>query len=157
MRISDWSSDVCSSDLSSHGRKCSDEGVGAHLVARRVAQICGIGVRQMATRPGRPLIDAARGKTGLMERVDIGLARCRETDGDAVARWGLAVAGREDQERGLVLAVEHDVIAKRAEVRDTEWPERGIVESRRLRQIAGTETCVRSEEHTSELQSLMRI
>src|SRR3546814_3698572 len=47
------------------------------------------------------------------------------------------------QERGLVLAVEHDVIAKRAEVRDTEWPERGIVESRRLRQIAGTETCVR--------------
>src|SRR3546814_18634155 len=37
----------------------------------------------------------------------------------------------------------HDVIAKRAEVRDTEWPERGIVESRRLRQIAGTETCVR--------------
>src|SRR3546814_12984537 len=36
-----------------------------------------------------------------------------------------------------------DVIAKRAEVRDTEWPERGIVESRRLRQIAGTETCVR--------------
>src|SRR3546814_658796 len=97
----------------------------------------------MATRPGCPLIDAARGKTGLMERVDIGLARCRETDGDAVARWGLAVAGREDQERGLVLAVEHDVIAKRAEVRDTEWPERGIVESRRLRQIAGTETCVR--------------
>src|SRR3546814_13178781 len=84
MRISDWSSDVCSSDLSSHGRKCSDEGVGAHLVARRVAQICGIGVRQMATRPGRPLIDAARGKTGLMERVDIGLARCRETAGDAV-------------------------------------------------------------------------
>src|SRR3546814_1379133 len=113
MRISDWSSDVCSSDLlrpragrgmlvdtldtamavggadlfdhqmslSSHGRKCSDEGVGAHLVARRVAQIRGIGVRQMATRPGRPLIDAARGKTGLMERVDIGLARCRETDG----------------------------------------------------------------------------
>src|SRR3546814_1002094 len=88
MRISDWSSDVCSSDLlrpragrgmlvdtldtamavggadlfdhqmslSSHGRKCSDEGVGAHLVARRVAQIRGIGVRQMATRPGRPLI-----------------------------------------------------------------------------------------------------
>src|SRR3546814_6750631 len=44
---------------------------------------------------------------------------------------------------GLVLAVEHDVIPKRAEVRDTEWPERGIVESRRLRQIAGTETCVR--------------
>src|SRR3546814_4683915 len=37
----------------------------------------------------------------------------------------------------------HDVIAKRAEVRDTAWPERGIVESRRLRQIAGTETCVR--------------
>src|SRR3546814_376464 len=99
--------------------------------------------RTQAPRPGRPLIDAARGKTGLMERVDIGLARCRETDGDAVARWGLAVAGREDQERGLVLAVEHDVIAKRAEVRDTEWPERGIVESRRLRQIAGTETCVR--------------
>src|SRR3546814_11210714 len=44
---------------------------------------------------------------------------------------------------GRVLVVDNDVIAKRAEVRDTEWPERGIVESRRLRQIAGTETCVR--------------
>src|SRR3546814_7989143 len=117
--------------LSSHGRKCSDEGVGAHLVARRVAQLRGIGVRQMATRPARPLIDAARGKTGLMERVDIGLARCRETDGDAVARWGLAVAGRADQERGLVLAVQHAVIAKRAEVRNTDGPGGGPGESRR--------------------------
>src|SRR3546814_20882688 len=69
--------------LSSHGRKCSDEGVGAHLVARRVAQIRGIGVRQMATRPGRPLIDASLGTTGLMERVDFGLTRCRETAGIA--------------------------------------------------------------------------
>src|SRR3546814_783438 len=94
-------------------------------------------------RPGRTLIDAARGKTGRMERVDIRLARCREADSDDVARGGLAVAGREDQERGLVLAVEHDVLAEWAEVHDTERLERGIVENGRLLQIDGTETCVR--------------
>src|SRR3546814_12681263 len=93
----------------------------------------------MVPRPGRTLIDVARGKTGRMERVDIRLARCREADREAVARGGLAVAGREDQERGLVLAVEHDVLADLSRAPGTVRLDPRLVEHGRGRQIRGPE------------------
>src|SRR3546814_7499859 len=99
MRISDWSSDVCSSDLPQHGEMVADR----------------LGVRRA----------------------------------DADVDQADAAAARRDQVIGG-----HLVPPPRA-VGD----ERGRVHPRLVDiEAAGAgERCVRSEEHTSELQSLMRI
>ena len=46
-----------------------DESVGRDLVARRIAQVGGIGAGQVATAPGLAFIAAAGGKPRGMERV----------------------------------------------------------------------------------------
>src|SRR3546814_7705162 len=101
MRISDWSSDVCSSDL-----------------ARFLAGPGGAGDVQM-----RPLHLA--GETMQEHRAD--------------GRAGFARATRGDV--GDVGELALDV----------------VIPVRPHRQFPGTITALRSEEHTSELQSLMRI
>src|SRR3546814_8111355 len=95
MRISDWSSDVCSSDLLGGGAKA-----GAHVDA--------FGAQRQRRDEAAPVADAARS-----EHRDFHLVSSR---------------GDQDQARNIVLAG-----------------------------VSGEDDIPRSEEHTSELQSLMRI
>src|SRR3546814_7484322 len=101
MRISDWSSDVCSSDLGHHGMR------GGH------------GMMMKADTNGDKAISQTEFQTAALARFD---AQDANKDGQVTAAE--RKAARE---------------AKRAE-----W---------RAKRAAAT----RSEEHTSELQSLMRI
>src|SRR3546814_10204487 len=107
VRISDWSSDVCSSDLCAHRAKADRGGEIDPEVARRLAE-AGFAV-------------AARARLGDTEGAgDVGIAAAIDADeggGDALRQKG------EDEPRGGV----------------------------------GGRARLRSEEHTSELQSLMRI
>src|SRR3546814_5724019 len=120
MRISDWSSDVCSSDL-----------------ADAVAEV-GDGVE-----PGQIL---------LLQEIDgIGFALRKQRDEDVGTRY-LVLARRLDvQDRALDDALETAGGAGVAVPLDLQAVEFGveIMDHRRLQ--------FRSEEHTSELQSLMRI
>src|SRR3546814_8769556 len=128
MRISDWSSDVCSSDLHApRGVEIGVEGDGLVLdlldrvPAPQLPRFLGGaaemgGVRQRIVRERRGEMFERTGRGELLDR------RAALGPGDGPAR---AIFGRCDVEaRILRLAVEHDM---------------------------------RSEEHTSELQSLMRI
>src|SRR3546814_6476534 len=115
MRISDWSSDVCSSDLNG----------GVHCNDLRLAQ-ADPGLAPPAGAAGVPAVRAAD-RAGAAVRADAGDARQPGHGGDA------ADAG--DRRRA----------AGRAEV--------AVLACRRSRRPARQ----RSEEHTSELQSLMRI
>src|SRR3546814_10588605 len=116
MRISDWSSDVCSSDLGS--------GVYVRPYVRLTGRaVSGPGLvkgRRMDALLGLELLDAARGT--LLGRA--------ERDGD----WTLASRGWD------YLPADY-----RPARRATSTPS------------SSTSCGVRSEEHTSELQSLMRI
>src|SRR3546814_3583136 len=109
MRISDWSSDVCSSDLHAH-RGRSDDAVDGQLV------------------PFQPLADQfGAARPALVDRaVEIAL------DGHVPTRFGVAQDGQTLQNLS---------------------PRRCAI-PRFCRPCAGN---LRSEEHTSELQSLMRI
>src|SRR3546814_9467995 len=112
MRISDWSSDVCSSDL-------------GHAVDRVVAQ--------------RPL------------RVDVGHVDDRAPRGGQVRRGGLG-----EEERRARVAGEQDVPLRRRHRAQRRGAEaRGVVDQRV--EAAEAADGLRSEEHTSELPSLMRI
>src|SRR3546814_3988054 len=115
MRISDWSSDVCSSDLIRHGRQR-----GEHAVAPRGrCQPLDLG----------PLRQQAAAKFGVgLDKQDL-LAGIRRRHGSGKTRR----ARSDDQNVGvsetMVITVGIDAFGRIAE---------------------------RSEEHTSELQSLMR-
>jgi len=97
----------------------------------------------MATRSGRALVSAARGKTRLVERVDLGRAGRREADSDAIAGRSLTIARLEHEQRRLFLAVEHDRLAKRPEIFHAQWRKRSIVELHRCGKIAGAKAGVR--------------
>src|SRR3546814_3091355 len=132
MRISDWSSDVCSSDL-----------VGAkRLDDRRPDQPLDIGARRVVGTQLGPLLGVER---ALQKRAEDGGLDLRP-----------AMLGRLNQHLQL-LRVERDrsTIFKQIPVELPErHPERGREVARIHRRPQGGE---RSEEHTSELQSLMRI
>src|SRR3546814_4392568 len=109
MRISDWSSDVCSSDLSDAGTrkyersaKRSRRAVEPHAGLSAVAP--GAKVAPICRRPARSVRESPARQRGL-------------------CHLGFGSRYRRDHERPLVLRSQ----------------------------------CFRSEEHTSELQSLMRI
>src|SRR3546814_4100193 len=107
MRISDWSSDVCSSDL------LADGGVELH---RHRLQVRQIRVENLAVE----------------DEADI--AQCRF--GQAETGFALDGHGGGDRDGRSRLAVDPEVEADRRQF---------------------LERYIRSEEHTSELQSLMRI
>src|SRR3546814_7452845 len=120
MRISDWSSDVCSSDLRKSLLKSTDS---VHL-------------------PGQPLI--LREQVGKMDRArhygsrDNFQAKCLAMD---------------DEADMLAIRIRENARIEAANVR-------GIGRGRRCRrdqQHAHIDARSRSDEHTSELQSLMRI
>src|SRR3546814_5701361 len=122
MRISDWSSEVCSSDLTPDDRCCGGRGGEAHRPRRSLAVMLG----HRPEHPGRP-------------------PRWRP--------WALGSAAEGDERRGC----EGRASARKNESKTRTWalPSRflnhfGILDSFSL------DRANRSEEHTSELQSLLR-
>src|SRR3546814_7879625 len=130
MRIRDWSSDVCSSDLITHG--CIAGGHARDAADRRGAD------RAVAEAAG-PAMDRSR--------VD-----SRQQRGE-LARQGSDLAGKlrvafARVRDFLILAAAYDLAARGGA--DVEIGVGGFPDHRGRRPD-------RSEEHTSELQSLMRI
>src|SRR3546814_7247411 len=124
MRISDWSSDVCSSDLSSPPQEFAERSIGLRL-ARRVEEADSIEMIR-----DRAFIIGIAHRYGLAPVV-MELVRLDMVGGSLATRDGLAEGGGL-QDRG-----------ESAPAADT---------------LAQIWRCWRrSEEHTSELQSLMRI
>src|SRR3546814_1897206 len=125
MRISDWSSDVCSSDLGSQTRIQA-----AHLDGRLA---------------GRAVTGTFSGAGGQIGNVPLILSAAagdwRFADGKLALTGGLTVADAAEEPRFNPL-VSNDVAFDLAANRIT---------------ATGTLAEPRSEEHTSELQSLMRI
>src|SRR3546814_1239235 len=122
MRISDWSSDVCSSDLEPFLARDDERGLGAQLFER-----LGIDGRVIGARDADQL---ARDMRGIGERP-------HQVEDRAAA--DLAADGGDPLHRRVVVGGEQEGDAEIGECR--------------LRQGA---RALRSEEHTSELQSLMR-
>src|SRR3546814_2281911 len=117
MRISDWSSDVCSSDLS-HASVLNRARPGPKVFAQ---------AKPGFLKPLPPVCDDRHGAFG-----QTGVARGKSAP-DVPRRW---IAARQPVQVGEAEGVEHD---------------------RRRPEIAGRVAKSRSEEHTYELQSLMRI
>src|SRR3546814_8876906 len=127
MRISDWSSDVCSSDLQQHRK-----GLPYRVVKSRLAdflQIDGVGLAQYVAALLGHLTRNTDGEAGAGERVP-------SDKGFRKAEFPAKLAH-------LVL----EQFAQRLHQRHLHP----------LRQAADIVMALRSEEHTSELQSLMRI
>src|SRR3546814_9909254 len=130
MRISDWSSDVCSSDLRPDAaRDAADHRVfGVHAVREEEAEV------------RREVVDLHAARE---VRLDV-----RE-----------AVAERERELADRIRAGFGDVIAgdrHRVEILDPVLDEILLDVAHHLQRELGAEDAGRSEEHTSELQSLMR-
>src|SRR3546814_5768036 len=119
MRISDWSSDVCSSDLEQHVAR--SERAGERLAALKTDE-AGAGQARFEPVASRPLADH-----------------------DDLVR-NAAAAQRVDRVGEDVEPLFHDQPAKEADDR------RVVVDA----ELAPPNR-IRSEEHTSELQSLIRI
>src|SRR3546814_1732048 len=119
MRISDWSSDVCSSDL--------DGRVGAQIDHRDGA----VDVGELVVGP----VAAVTGRVAAVAAVEVVVAQAADQHGVAA----------HDQERVVAAAAVDDV--------------GGGVADQRVAQAAAAQILEvpRSEEHTSEIQSLMRL
>src|SRR3546814_4768431 len=125
MRISDWSSDVCSSDLIEvAGLAVDDESGEAAAVGH------GVFLRSLLDQPQRRICRLWRSR--------VQIPRCARDDklfrGPGLLRQRQVVQHRLQEARGLAAGAG------------------AVVEGQRQR-----DHLVRSEEHTSELQSLMRI
>src|SRR3546814_7223886 len=132
MRISDWSSDVCSSDLGG----LSGEGVeqGLALLVAQATDATGVGDADLLHRaPGLHLADTGK---GLDHGEDLHLA-------DVIVAGRLVEELSQGQRTHLELLL--DLSARSASL--------GRLGQGLLALLGGE----RSEEHTSELQSLMRI
>src|SRR3546814_5605486 len=128
MRISDWSSDVCSSDLLGQGDRLPWPGAGRldHSLGRQPAGGHGDHPGVLPGRHGTAVVGARPAARGGCAGAAARLTAACEATGGA---WPLPLIAR---------------------------PGRGIDDLPACRMIcAATEQ--RSEEHTSELQSLMRI
>src|SRR3546814_5809768 len=132
MRISDWSSDVCSSDLVKFRLGIDYDSLSVDHPGLVYASISGFGqTGPYAKRPGFDQI--AQGMSGLMSVTGL--------PGEAPMRVGIPIgdlcAGIFAAQGVLVALLERESSGK------GQWLHTSLFESR-------------SEEHTSELQSLMR-
>src|SRR3546814_5341380 len=160
MRISDWSSDVCSSDLLSAGVAAGTQSIGSRVAPQQArffplqGEEAGEADRPVATVAvaGADLVEQAE----LLEQHAVGLAH-RLLGIPDVDRLGAGAVHLEDLE---VLAAAERLDRPEAHIEAAEVElrhgARDLVEARgqRRRDVGAA---VRSEEHTSELQSLMRI
>src|SRR3546814_3600806 len=128
MRISDWSSDVCSSDLSTNRRR---------LAARRVRP-------SGAVVPPRARAKGTASTAMAMAAIGVAVAP-RPASGRTDARGGHRRHPRLARAEGIPAAIHEPSLARR--------PDPGDVHRRGVEVHDGS----RSEEHTSELESLMRI
>src|SRR3546814_3426334 len=119
MRISDWSSDVCSSDLFHLNFEVGRDSTLEELRNRHDALLIATGVYK-----SRDMAVPGVGNNGVVKALDYLIASNRKGFGDAVPAF----------EDGTLDAEGKNVVV-----------------------IGGGDTAMRSEEHTSELQSLMRI
>src|SRR3546814_4217262 len=132
MRISDWISDVCSSDLSALGYRAFGWGLGHNFSLRTIGadgEKLGGRIAAIAEETGEPVTLIGVSLGGIMARF-------------AAQRW-------PDQVREVITVASPFAGNPRATNlwRTYEWLTGERVDSPRQR----------SEEHTSELQSLMRI
>src|SRR3546814_10520254 len=135
MRISDWSSDVCSSDLQQHGRLQGKHLVAVEILVQAVV-VAGIVAQQQRRRPLLSGAMATPKITGMIRR------KARRD-----AKGGVPAVGDLRQRR----------VERFAQTRDDLRQRIGEVA---VLAAAEAVTChddaARSEEHTSELPSLMR-
>src|SRR3546814_10193025 len=130
MRISDWSSDVCSSDLDPEpGDRIAGPGIGAITDDQQIG--------------GEARDSIERGRQRGAECVTRGALRQRQVERGAVAGALAVLVGMAPVER---------IIGRRIGMERREEHVAAVPEDI-LRAVA----VMRSEEHTSELQSLMRI
>src|SRR3546814_9118424 len=127
MRISDWSSDVCSSDLSAGLRISSDMAAGADQEGR-----------------------------GRLSSIDL---LPEEAEPDIV--WASEQLRLREKPAKMILAEFNARLADRgiASISKSAWGRysvRKAIQFRKLDQVHHISGELRSEEHTSELQSLMR-
>src|SRR3546814_6804127 len=137
MRISDWSSDVCSSDLAAPGFPRSSP--AQEVCVPTIQQLVRKGRQSKPTKAKTPALKGAPQRRGVCTRVFTHtpkkpnsalrkVARVRLSSGQEVTAY-IPGEGHNLQEHSIVL-----------------------VRGGRVKDLPG----VRSEEHTSELQSLMR-
>src|SRR3546814_1296179 len=134
MRISDWSSDVCSSDLDA-----ARDRAGAPARRRPAAQVPG-------QVPGHRTA-AAAGRVQARHRPR---RRHRDREDRPDAQAAAAVGRRTGAVRAVGGRAAQVVRMKR-------YPLHTLLRLREHRTDAARQVVLRSEEHTSELQSLMRI
>src|SRR3546814_10324884 len=123
MRISDWSSDVCSSDLNELGAPADSIFIGyfGTFVERKRPELFLESIAALIARqPGRPI-------------------------------YGLMFGAALDDRTQSALEKKVQMLKLGEHVRFMGWRTPGV------RWIAACDLLMRSEEHTSELQSLMRI
>src|SRR3546814_7032669 len=135
MRISDWSSDVCSSDLDAARQQVAEVAELAQRIGEARAQAVDVG----AVLRGRDQVDVA-----FLYQVALGHPGHRPVDD-----FGVLLLRADEQLRRQQFAVDQlaaQVVAQAVLVAPLVLLAAGIVQQAH-----------RSEEHTSELQSLMRI
>src|SRR3546814_6760394 len=183
MRVSDWSSDVCSSDLSplpaaaprisgktaiisgagqAPGRTVGNGRAMALLFAREGANLV-LGDRdEAAAAETAELAEAAGAKTAVVTGDVTDPATAAAAVEAAVSGWGRADVlvnnvGINDGD-GSITAVELDAWERimRVNTRSVFLMSKAVIPVMRA-QEGGAIVNIRSEEHTSELQSLMRI
>src|SRR3546814_3410410 len=124
MRISDWSSDVCSSDL-----QCDEHGVACGVAEIIIDRLEIVGV------------DEQQRKTAAARRSGVDAPRELFIEGGAVRHRGQRVVRRA--------VGEHRVFVFHMALPALQFVEQGI--------DVAAQPVQRSEEHTTELQSLLRI
>src|SRR3546814_5849184 len=135
VRISDWSSDVCSSDLIGGFRPVPG---------------------QFGVEPGRPGVAKGAAVASFLQRVDGDEAQFGQVDrilNEAVAVGQARKAGEEIVAQVVVADAGPD---REGAARKGGFESAVAVGVAAVADVAGGEQQVRSEEHTSELQSLMR-
>src|SRR3546814_3286286 len=164
MRISDWSSDVCSSDLSLQDMRIIKPlrlGILSRPYQYRRQHQLGVAILAMATLEAEP---------GLVMEADLWKISGEELDEDEVLDLSIPKPCAEFLVSGK--AWSHDAsepgrVAVRARVDhlekslvvhgDRRWAQGGMSRAGVVQGVPVNWRHTRSEEHTSELQSLMRI
>src|SRR3546814_3720824 len=138
MRISDWSSDVCSSDLEPKGAEIKRRLGQAEIVLGRIA---------------KHVRTAAQGFLDHVQRIaEAGIVRRQKAQVQKLEQAGVDVVAAEGGRQAAVAVARGAAFYRRPDRVGAILPEGlPILQPQRARRIR------RSEEHTSELQSLMRI
>src|SRR3546814_4239176 len=150
MRISDWSSDVCSSDLSAASAQ------SVRILAADADSVGGKAPPHVAAYSfGQVEYDAFVGEIDLdaVEQRQAVHAEQQRRPFDEAQRAERLAVGKADGQVVDVHAVDHDAADRGAHRRHRLAGHR----AQRRRQKGQAVRAFRSEEHTSELQSLMRI